>query len=399
MAPGPGPSGGGAFGAGVLERLGMQEIPFSDYLDLLHAEGPDRPDAAAQAIHSSEYFTSPEWFRLLVETCLSNREEAVVHRLKADGRAAGSSAPVDIPLTRAPLSFGPLRGQELRGLSNFYSCYYRPRGLTRGPESRHAVAQWARALGAQRQPPDRLMFRALDARDGTLAVLEQGLHQAECFWVERFPDFGNWYLSCAGLAFADYWQERPGRLRSTVQRKLKALQREAALEILRLDRPQDAEAAIRYYSAVQARAWQPPEPHEAFIPELIRRGLAAGSLQLWMLIADGRPVAAQIWTLHGREATVFKLAYDNDWKARSPGTLLTHAAMKRALEEGAFDRIDFGRGDDSYKQQWTPERDQRWGLAAYSRRTLLGTILAMRNLVPARLRALAAKLRAAPPSR
>jgi hypothetical protein len=353
----------------------MQEIPFSDYLDLLHAENPDRPGAAAQAIHSSEYFTSPEWFRLLAETCLSGDEEALVHRLEGPRGEGDTGRPIDIPLVRAPLSRWPLRGQELRGLSNFYSCYYRPPGLTRGEGSRRAVAHWAQALAAQRRPPHRLTFRALDARDGTLEVLEQGLRDAAAFHVERFPDFGNWFLPCPDLTFEEYWRDRPGRLRNTVQR-------------LRLDGPQDAEAAIRCYGAVQERAWQPPEPHEAFIPELIRRGLAAGSLQLWVLTTDGQPVAAQIWTLCGREATVFKLAYDNRCKARSPGTLLTHAAMKRALEDGAFDRIDFGRGDDAYKQQWTSERAQRWGLAAYCRRTTLGTLLAWRNLGPRRLRAL-----------
>lgn len=372
----------------------MREIPFSFYLRLPEGSGGPRAD---DAIRSSEYFTSREWFRLLAETCLEPGQDAVVHRLESAGasEAAGEAPPLDLPLTRSALRCWGLVGQQLHGLANFYSSYYGPPGLARNGAARAALAAWARAVAAgalpgQRGAPDRLVLRALDEQDGTLELLEEALGAA-AFRLERFRDFGNWRLPCAGLDFESYWKARPGSLRSTVRRKGRALAREHAVAFRCLTRAEEAEAAVAAYSAVQARAWQPDEPFPRFIPTLIRRGLAAGSLRLWLLEVDGQPVAAQIWTLAGGEATIFKLAYDSAWKAHSPGTLLTHEAMRRALEEDDFSCIDFGRGDDRYKSHWMSERRQRWGLAAYNRRGLLGNLLALRNLGPRRLRALAAR--------
>lgn len=370
----------------------MREVPFSSYLRLPEGagEGQGTGEGCGGAIRSSEYFTSREWFRLLAETCLDPGQEALVHRLEPD-EAAGA-VPLDLPLTRAPLRRWGLRGQELHALANFYSSYYRPPGLARGSACRAALARWAQALAAgavpgQQGAPDRLVLRALDESDGTLGLLEEALRNA-AFRVERFRDFGNWRLPCAGLGFDDYWQGRPGRLRSTVRRKGKALAREHRLAFRCLARAEDAEAALAAYSAVQARAWQPAEPYPRFVPALIRRGLADGSLRLWLLEIDGQPVAAQIWTLAAGEATIFKLVYDSAWKAHSPGTLLTHEAMRRTLDGGGLACIDFGRGDDDYKADWMTERRQRWGLVAYGRRGLLGNLLAARNLGPRRLRAL-----------
>ncbi|MEX2628684.1 MAG: GNAT family N-acetyltransferase [Tistlia sp.] len=358
----------------------MQEIPFSEYLRLPEADAGDRGGVAGPAICSSEYFTSREWFRLLADTCLGPGETAVVHRLHG-----GSGQVIDLPLRRAPLRGFGLRGYELHALANFYSSYYAPPGLAEDPSSRRAIAEWASALGARRRPPDRLVFRALDEADGTLGILESALRGA-AFRVERFADFGNWSLPCDGLAFGDYWQGRPGRLRSTVRRKLKALEREHAIAFRCFDRPQEAEEALRCYETVQAAAWQPPEPHKAFLPELIRRGLGDGSLLVWILQADARPIAAQIWSVAAGKATIFKLAYDSAWKHWSPGTLLIYRAIECALDSGTFALVDFGRGDDHYKSDWMTTRLQRWGLAAYSKRTLFGLAIAARNLGPKYIR-------------
>jgi CelD/BcsL family acetyltransferase involved in cellulose biosynthesis len=74
------------------------------------------------------------------------------------------------------------------------------------------------------------------------------------------------------------------------------------------------------------------------MPELIRAGFADGETQVWCLFEGEQPVAAQVWVRRHSQATIFKLAYDQDRAKQSVGTVLTMAA------------IDFGWGDDPYKQ-------------------------------------------------
>ncbi len=124
------------------------------------------------------------------------------------------------------------------------------------------------------------------------------------------------------------------------------------------------------------------------MPNLIRNGLAAGEAQVWCLLAGGKPVAAQIWLRRHDRATIFKLAYDRDWGRQSVGTVLTMAAMRSALSDPGIREIDFGWGDDPYKQEWLPQRRQRYGVAAYNPRTLTGTALAVRNLGAKKIRGL-----------
>jgi len=61
-------------------------------------------------------------------------------------------------------------------------------------------------------------------------------------------------------------------------------------------------------------------------------------------------------------ATVLKLAYDEAEKTSSPGTVLTGLAIQDLMSHDRVTRLDFGRGDDIYKRDWTNTRHQRVGV-------------------------------------
>ena len=60
-------------------------------------------------------------------------------------------------------------------------------------------------------------------------------------------------------------------------------------------------------------------------------------------------MAAQYWTVQDGVGTVLKLAYDEAWKAISPGTVLSAHMIRLLLAEGVGE-LDYGRGDDAYKR-------------------------------------------------
>jgi CelD/BcsL family acetyltransferase involved in cellulose biosynthesis len=84
-----------------------------------------------------------------------------------------------------------------------------------------------------------------------------------------------------------------------------------------------------------------------------------------------QPVAVQVWVVRDGQAIVLKLAHDEAFKAHSPGTVLT-ALMLRHLDQEHVARIDFGRGDDAYKQGWATRRRQRIGLLLVNPRSWSG---------------------------
>jgi CelD/BcsL family acetyltransferase involved in cellulose biosynthesis len=86
-------------------------------------------------------------------------------------------------------------------------------------------------------------------------------------------------------------------------------------------------------------------------------------------------------------ATVLKLAYDTAEKASSPGTVLTGLMIKHLMTQETLTGLDFGRGDDSYKRDWTGSRRQRSGLVLAYPRDPAG-LMAIARHAAGRMRAL-----------
>jgi hypothetical protein len=123
-----------------------------------------------------------------------------------------------------------------------------------------------------------------------------------------------------------------------------------------------ADCGWEAYETVYAKSWKTPEPFPHFNPSLMRACAPENQLRLGILSLDGQTLAAQFWVVHHGTATVLKLAHDAAADRWSPGTVLTGWMIQHMITQDRPHTLDFGRGDDAYKQLWTSHRQQRSGL-------------------------------------
>lgn len=218
-----------------------------------------------------------------------------------------------------------------------------------------------------------------------LAPLDEALPLRDAFreagWlVFLSPATISWQVATEGIDFAAYWASRPGKLRSTAARKAKS----AGLEI-EIHQRFDANIWADYESIYQA-SWKPDEGSPEFLRALAEQEGKAGTLRLGIARKDNTPVAAQLWLVENGRATIHKLAYVEQAKQFSPGTLLSMEMFRHVIDQDRVKRIDYGTGDDAYKRDWMEERHILWRVTAYNPETLRGLGRAARAMASALVR-------------
>jgi hypothetical protein len=201
-----------------------------------------------------------------------------------------------------------------------------------------------------------------DDRDRVMTAL-----RAAGWWTFRHRASTNWTIDVERTGFAAYRAARPGPLRTTLDRRARSHPIEIAIH-----RAFDA-SAWADYEAVYAASWKPAEGSLPFLRALAEQEGAAGTLRLGIgRDAYGRAVAAQLWLVEAGVATIHKLAHREDAKAGSPGSLLSEAMFRSAIDEDHVRRIDFGLGDEPYKADWMDHAQPVWRIDAYRPTTLRG---------------------------
>jgi hypothetical protein len=341
----------------------------------LYASLADLPASALALFDgpgAAQLFTSRPWFESFAEAAMPAGAAPLFCVLED----ANGAARAILPCRRLPSGRdapGRHRAEPaVAGLTSFYSCDFRPIAAPdSGGDAAFALGRgFARAFAAE--PVVR--FDSLDSTQPTLEPFLAGLRRPGRALL-RYAHFGRWREDVRGRDWNAYLAARGGALRETIRRKGAKLTRAGAtMEIVAAA---DIARGVADYETVYAASWKEPEPFPAFQPVLMRRLAEAGWLRLALCRIEGRPVAAQIWARVGPVATVLKLAHDQAFDAWSPGTVLTAFAIRHILAEGGAEggvgTLDFGRGDDPYKAQWTSTRTQHVGVlwTSLSRRPAL----------------------------
>jgi hypothetical protein len=316
-------------------------------------DGPGREDL----------FTSAPWLESFTEAGMAqNAEPALV--VLSD---AGGQTQAILPCQRFPMPDSGPGHPSIASLTSFYSCDFRPiipPGLDL-PEVAFALGrEIARVL--RREPVVR--FDSLDETHPSTGPFLKGLASSGRASL-RYDHFGRWHEDLGSGGIDAYLAARDGALREIIRRKGARLLRDGAVMVIE----NDTARGIADYESVYAASWKEPEPFPAFQPALMRRLAAAGWLRLAILRLGDRPIAAQLWAVVNRRATVLKLAHDSAFDRYSPGTILTAFAIRTLIEQDGITGLDFGRGDDPYKRAWTSKRTQHIGVLSVDimRRPLL----------------------------
>lgn len=301
---------------------------------------------------------SLDWYRTLVQEVFNDGSDVRFFVLQHDAK----------PVAVLPMVANARSPRQVQALHNFYTSLYAPpiaswlKGTDMVPLIRAMQAHWPGASAFILDP--------MDPHSAEFQVLRAAFEACGLI-AFRFFRFGNWTLSCQGVAWRAYLAARHGSVRSTISRMTKKLNAAGGrLEVItggdRLD------AGIAAYEQVYASSWKQSEPYPGFVPALIRASVARGWIRLGLAWLNDRPIAAQIWLVsHGR-AEIFKLAYDEGFKGYSAGTLLTAQLMMTVLDQDHAREVDYLAGDDSHKKLWMTDRRERWGLVAYSPTTWRG---------------------------
>jgi hypothetical protein len=334
--------------------MGVSTVELADGLDMLRPllDRSDRAEGGAG------------WFATLGATTLRPGERALMAVLTA----ADGAALAGLPLVEQP-------GGSLRALTAPYTTRYVP--PLSGLDAAEALGRGLRGIVS-----GRLVLDALDPADPATARLIEGMERGGLL-VARYHNFSNWHDRLPD--FDQYWARRPSELREVVRRKTKRLDRDERLRFSCVTEPAALAVATEIYQRIYAESWKEPEPDPDFIATMLRALAAEGSVRVGIAEIDGEAVAAQIWLVRARHATIFKLAHRSGQDKHSPGTLLSHWLMRHLATRDAIETIDFGRGDDGYKRQWMSERQDRIGLMIANPRSLAGLATALRHILPMRL--------------
>ncbi|MCZ8136534.1 MAG: GNAT family N-acetyltransferase [Porphyrobacter sp.] len=276
---------------------------------------------ALTAPAASAPFDRAEWYALLAETGLT---PLIAIASDADNAAA-------LALTEDGGRITPLR--------NWYSFTWRqlaPAGAA-GDRLLEAIARQLKTRG------HRVTLEPVPGEDGSAERLARAFRAAGWRVAVEACDT-NHILEVGGRSFAEYWESRPGQLRTTLKRKAKKVETQV---LTRFDADVWAD-----YEAIYAASWKPAEDQPAMLRAFAQSEGAAGRLRLGVARAEGLAVAAQCWTVENGVAYIHKLAHLESHKPLSAGTTLSAALFQHVIDIDKVDLVDFGTGDQSYKADW-----------------------------------------------
>ncbi|MFZ6843183.1 GNAT family N-acetyltransferase [Undibacterium sp. RuTC16W] len=334
------------------------------------------PDAVT-ARDDADFFLTLIWFNNLAKTASPEHHHERIYSVKKSTN--GSSSYTICPMwANYSTMFGwPVR--HLCSMTNFYTSLFRPFAAGESREVIPDIPDLIAAMTATTSDWDTIHFHPMDTSDPCFETIQSALDHAGIA-IQTYFCFGNWYLNVNDRSFDDYFIALPSKLKNTIARKTKQLQKQHRLTLKIIQSEDELSAALNVYEQVYQASWKTAEGFPEFISGLVTSCARQGWLRLGIAYIDEQAVAAQIWIVHHRKASIYKLAYDKHYAQFSIGSILTAHVMQHVIDIDQVDEVDYLTGDDPYKKDWMSDRRERWGIMAFNLRTIVGVIAAIKHL-------------------
>jgi CelD/BcsL family acetyltransferase involved in cellulose biosynthesis len=226
-----------------------------------------------------------------------------------------------------------------------------------------ALADYCATAGdpAHPQPWDAVDLRRLRTGDPALEALARAFGRREMThgWTLNVEpeDVCPVTLLPAGITFDDFLATLGKKERHEIRRKVRRA--EAAAEV-RLEESADPLADLPAFIDLHQRRWGdrglfPATPGGEQSRHFLRRLSELlgkdGPLKLAFLSVGGRRIGACTWFETDDAVLYYNAGVDPDARELSPGVVMVERLVRRAIERGAR-RVDFLRGNESYKYEW-----------------------------------------------
>lgn len=349
-------------------------------------ELPDRYGTLLARQTARGFFHSPEWFGFLMAYVFHERDQVRVYAVEAgDGR----------PLLLAPLRYtsedpaapGAHTVASIGHMENFtvVSLTFDAsvgEGIAERVEILATLFRHLRAAAPTEEPPcvDVLRLWPVEVDTDLARLIGHALHEAG-FWVQTYANSFNRYECTTGVDYASYLAARSANLRYSIRRRRRNLEKSGALDIRLYCSEEGLEEGIAGYVAVSRASWKSlPSMLDAALLHLIRLTGRTGELRLGVLRVDGHPAAVQFWIVTGGVAHCIRLAYDEAYKDRAVGVVLTDHMIAHVLDHDHVDQIDYGYGVEEYKAGWMREARYYAGYMAFNPATPRGRLNAFKHI-------------------
>jgi hypothetical protein len=324
----------------------------------------DLPESVASlfehAGNESMFFTR-EWFETLYATTFE------------DGQSLLLACVVDESNVLALL---PLVGENERwqSFNHRYTALYSLLLM----EEKQAEVLVCLVEGLNQMAIDSLQLSPVAEDDRNMLSLQQALESAGYEYHQHFS-FYNWIHFTQHQSFDEYMAERPAQLRNTIARKRRKLEREHEYKICMFKDGEVQQGLVDYHAAYSS-SWKAYEQYVELLDAVAINLSVPDWTRLAILYIDGKAAAAQLWFVVQGKASIFRLAYDEEWKRYSPGSILTAYLMQYVIDIDKVEEIDFLTGNDAYKQDWMSVRRQRFRVLFVKQKKLQsdsGTLITM----------------------
>jgi len=317
----------------------MKFVCYNDFERL-----PESANALFKINEKHSLFFSRLWFENLVATSLTDAQQIYLACVLDNNKVLAI-----LPLMK--------RTQE-----NWYSLTNRSSSLFTLLLAENNQQQILSCLvkGISKLPFQSLRLESISIDDRAINSLQKAFENSG-FKCHKYFQFFNWIYPLKQQSFNQYMNTRPGKVKNTINRKSRKLEREHGYSI-RVYKDAEIETALSDYYFIYKASWKADEAFEQFTQGLVESSSRSGWLRLAILSVDNQPVAGQIWFIVHGKASIFRLVYDETWKQYSPGSILIKYMMEYVIDTDKVYELDFLTGNEPYKQDWMSERRERWGL-------------------------------------